>query len=128
MRAPRRSAGGDAEPIRVRFLGCGEIRMGSPYSTCRVRLTGEWVPELPGQGDDFQNLKAWSPDRRFLALVRWATGSNLPGFKVVIISLESRSVTQSRRRKGCCQSIRWEDGAFRFQAFALIDGSIKPQP
>ena len=36
--------------LRVRFERCREIRMGSPYQACRLRLEGEWTPSLPDEG------------------------------------------------------------------------------
>jgi len=111
--------------LRIRFLNASEVRMGSPYNTCRVSLSGEWVPRLPNDGDDYQDLKAWSEDQRHLALVRWAVRANQPGFKVVVISLAGRRVTQYRRRKGCCEAIWWKDGAFRFRASTIVQGSVR---
>jgi hypothetical protein len=113
-------------PLRVKFVQVNEIRMGSPYNMCRVALLGKWIPDLPNQGHDYQPIMAWSSDGRHLALVRWAVRSNEPGFKVVVVSPSKRSVTQSRRQRGCCESIHWREGAFRFRAVAVIAGSVRP--
>jgi hypothetical protein len=112
--------------IRVRFLERNEVRMGSPYATCRVCLSGGRVPDLPNRGRDFQSLKAWSSDDRFLALVRWAVRSNRPGFTVVIVSPGGGAVTESARIEGCCESIRWEAGRFRFRTSLGGEGSVPP--
>jgi len=111
-------------PIRVKFVDAVEIRMGSPYSICKVRLTGKWVPKLPGDGDDYQNLRAWSSDGGSLALIRWDHRGNDPGFRVVIVAVAQQRVRMSARVKGCCESLEWKNGAFNYRSFVLSQGQI----
>lgn len=65
----------------VEFLDCGEIRMGSPYNVCRIRLNLSWQPPVPTS--DFQDICATTSDGRYLALVRWDTSNNQPGLGLV---------------------------------------------
>ena len=62
------------QALQVRFQKVREIRMGSPYNLCEIKFEGEWIPPLPKE--DGQNLKAHSPDHRYLALVQWNTTNN----------------------------------------------------
>lgn len=96
--------------IKVSFLNIEEIRMGSPWSVCKLNLEGEWVPELP-EGD-WQDITASSPDMRYCALVRWNVEGNWPGFNVYIIDTDKQTVTANDRILGFCKDIRWEDGRF----------------
>jgi len=101
--------------------------MGSPYNICRVGLYGDWVPELPDDGEGFQDLKAWSEDDQHLALIQWRIGrSGDPGFVIHVISLATRQVSTSGRRSGCCTELHWSDGSFHYKAFARVRGHIKP--
>jgi hypothetical protein len=112
--------------ITVRFLNRQEIRMGSPYKDCRVSLSGQWFPQLPDNGDGFLDLKAWSPDGKHLALVRWNIDKeNNPGFNVYVISVRRRSLRRYRRIRGCCESIAWERGGFRYRAYAINEGKVR---
>lgn len=98
----------------VDFLDCGEIRMGSPYNECRIRLTLGWQPPIPTSG--FQDLCAASPDGRYLALVRWDTPNNEPGFIVFTLDNEEQTVSYSPRQRGCCDKLWWENG-FRWSVY-----------
>lgn len=118
-----------SKSIVVRFLEPVEIRMGSPYCACRVRLSGRWVPELPDYGEGFQNIKAWSPDGNYLALVQWRISmQNEPGFRIFTIAIQERRITKSRRIRGCCQSLNWDGGAFTYRAHAVNVGRVSVVP
>jgi len=115
-----------AKSIQVRFIHPVEIRMGSPYCVCKVSLSGAWVPELPSRDEDFQNLEAWSTDGNCLALVQWRISQqNDPGFRILTIAIKERQLKKSRRIRGCCHSLSWEDGAFKYDVVAFQDGSFK---
>lgn len=94
---------------RVRFHTCSEVRMGSPFMTCSVRLQLGWVPGLPAS--DFQDVCAESPDGRHIALVHWLSPGNQPGFVVYTIDTVARSVSVSERQIGCCERLWWDGGA-----------------
>ena len=109
--SPPVAAGPLAEPkLRLTFEHCGEIRMGSPYQRCTLRLDGEWVPEL--ERTDWVRVSAMSPDRRFVGLARWDTPANTPGFRVITIDCVGREVATSDRFEGCCQALSWTDKGF----------------
>lgn len=99
--------------LRVRFRNVREIRMGSPYRVCAIAFEGDWIPPLPA--DDWQDLRAASPDGRHLALVRWNTEGNVPGFHVVRIDTKMRTFHKTRRILGLCKRIFWDQGRFSWE-------------
>lgn len=96
--------------IRVLFEGCSEISVGSPYSSCRLRLDGAWTPSLPADG--WIRVSAFSPDRRFVGLAHWDARENSQGFRILTIDCVERSYDISDRMDGFCQSLAWNDGHF----------------
>lgn len=114
-----------SRPIRARFVDVMEIRMGSSFNHCRAVLSGRWVPELPDGGDGFQDLSAWSPAGEYLGLVRWAISrDNEPGFRILIVDVMHRTLTQSRRIAGCCASLAWSNGGFGYSAYRVVQGRV----
>lgn len=114
------------ESIQVQFVDPIEIRMGSPYCVCQVKLSGAWVPELPSRDEDFQNIEAWSDDGNYLALVQWRISEqNEPGFRILTIAIKERRLKKSRRIRGCCHSLSWKDGAFKYDVVAFQNGSFQ---
>ena len=74
--------------ITVEFSNCHEVRMGSPYKTCELLLSGEWVPKLELGG--WLAIQTRSSDERYLALARWDTAANMPGFRVALIDQKEK--------------------------------------
>lgn len=97
--------------LDVEFYNCIEIRMGSAFRGCDLKLAGTWVPELP-RDIAWQDVTAQSPDGRFVGLVFWDTPQNRPGFRILTIDCVAHQVSTSARVEGCCQSISWRDGKF----------------
>jgi hypothetical protein len=91
--------------ITVKFRNIREIRMGSPFNLCEIKIIANWVPGLPAV--DWQNLSASREDERALALVYWDTLGNLPGFRIYAIDIASQTTVVSERYPGCCQKIWW---------------------
>jgi hypothetical protein len=102
-----------SKDLRIKFVNVREIRMGSPYNLCEIRFSGEWIPPLPTE--DWQDLKAISPDGRYVALVMWNTKGNLPGFHVVRIDTRKRKYHKTKRIMGLCRKISWDQGRFVWQ-------------
>ena len=96
--------------LRVRFLNVREIRMGSPYNLCEIEFDGEWIPPL--STEDWQDLKAQSPDKRYLALVQWNAAGNVPGFHVVRIDTKKKNYHKTKRIMGLCKKIYWDKDRF----------------
>lgn len=97
--------------LRAYFDDCAEIRMGSPFRLCRLRLEGAWIPPVPNDLG-WQNLSATSPDDRFVALVRWDHVGNNPGFRILTVDCRDRTVRMTERIPGCCESLAWRDETF----------------
>lgn len=109
--------------LKVRFSKKEEIRMGSPYNVCRVRITGDWVPDLPET--DWQDIRAFRPDGTAVALVRWDTPGNVPGFRLWIVDAEARTVETSPRFPGCCEKLEWRtDREIAWKAFPGGSGTF----
>ena len=107
--------------IRVAFQDVKEIRMGSPYNVCRIRLSGPWVPNLPNT--DWQDLSAQRDDGEAVALVRWDTPNNEPGFRIVVINSQMKTVRTSQRFQGCCQRLSWlGPNRIAWRAFPDMEG------
>jgi len=97
--------------LRAYFDDCTEIRMGSPFRLCRLRLDGSWIPPVPNDLG-WQNLSATSPNGRFVALVRWDHVANNPGFRILTVDCRDHTVQTTERTPGCCESLAWRDGVF----------------
>lgn len=112
--------------FRVEFDDAMEIRMGSPYNVCRIRVSGDWIPALPET--DWQDISAWRADRGAVALVRWDVGGNVPGFRLVILDSGRKSIEVSDRVSGCCSYLKWKNfQTIVWKAFCQLEGyySIK---
>ena len=113
--------------IKVEFLNVREIRMGSPYSLCEVRLSGDWVPDLPDW--DWQDIMAEREENGLLALVRWDTPGNRPGFRIYIINSTNRSIHVSPRFPGCCKKLYWiKEDQIGWEAFPDLEGEYRIVP
>ena len=117
--------------ITAHFSDCFEVRMGSPFQMCRLRLEGEWTPNLDELG--WLPLCSHSPDGRYLGLVEWDTAKNVPRFRVVVVDMKLKTVERSESISGCCESISLSDSEVFWKAFPGSQGSIalpliKPAP
>ena len=108
--------------ITVLFSNCHEIRMGSPYQICSVRLKGGWIPELEERA--WQPLHSRSLDGQYLCLVEWDILENTPGFRVVLIDEQRKTVETSHRIPGCCEALTWGDQVIVWKAFPQSQGVI----
>jgi hypothetical protein len=109
--------------IAYQFLDCHEVRMGSPFKMCRLALSGEWTPMLNEYG--WTPVAVESPDGRYLALVHWDDEGNIPGFRVVLIDIEQRSVSiSSRIVRCCCESLTWRNDSIAWKAFPGLEGTL----
>lgn len=98
------------ETLSVEFQNVREIRMGSPYNLCEIKFEGKWTPPLPTE--DWQDLKAYSPDNRYLALVQWNTRGNIPGFHIIRIDTKKKIFHKTKRIFGICKKIYWDNNKF----------------
>jgi len=100
--------------------------MGSPFNSCRLSLKGDWVPEI--ELDDYQDKFAESPEKELLCLVKWDIDEkNSPGFRLVLLDTRKKSVTTSQRIAGCCQSLVWQHGDFRWTTLKGASGVVSAQ-
>lgn len=96
--------------LQVTFRYVREVRMGSPHNTCDIEFDGAWGPPLPTE--DYQDIKAESPDGSHVALIQWNTRGNTPGFHVIRIDTKRQTWHKTRRIAGICKDLRWAGGRF----------------
>ena len=101
--------------ITVQFDDLQEVAMGSPHKSATLRLDGKWIPNLPEA--NWQDLHAQNDSGRYHALVRWDNSGNSPGFRVVVLDVQKKTVVQSDPIEGCCSALKWTGTGFSFQAF-----------
>ncbi len=98
--------------LKIEFYNIGEVRMGSPYNICHLRISADWLLNLPD--NDWQDLTAYRNDKEAVALVRWDTPGNCPGFRIVVVDNSKRTIEISDRFHGCCCELRWADNGHIF--------------
>ncbi|WP_145308700.1 hypothetical protein [Gimesia fumaroli] len=96
--------------LRIRFKNRQELRQGSLWNRCDLQMSGEWIPAL--SLGNWQDLKAVSPDQRYVALVQWNTKENQPGFHVVRIDTHARTYHKTKRIAGLCRELKWQQDRF----------------
>jgi hypothetical protein len=91
-------------PFDIDIFNSNEIRMGSPFNICEIKLRGTEI-QIPEGGwrDKFE----WSLDNKFLVLIQWNIDKlNDPGFNFYIIDISKQSVQISERIKGIIEDFR----------------------
>ncbi len=115
-----------AVPTRVSFQFLRSIQPDLPQCVCQVELSGEWTPQLPNDGNGYQNLCAWSDDRRFLALVRFFFDAEYSyRFRFCVIDIANRSLAVSQPIAGCCSTLRWHGEQLVYTAVEPRIGAIE---
>ncbi len=111
--------------MRVRFVDVCEIRMGSPYNGCSLKIDADWDPKL--ENSEYQNVVCYGPASRFVGLVQWSISEdNNPGFQIVILDDRERRITRSARIEGCCDGITWRDRGVHWSSSTGEEGSLAP--
>ena len=104
-------------PIDIEIIGQpSEIRMGSPYKTCELKLTGTDL-KLPKNG--WSDKFAWTKDSKVLALIQWDFENNEPGFQFYIIDTLTDKLTKSERIIGLVNSIKINNDKILYNKFLL---------
>ena len=92
---------------RVSFSNLSDIRMGSPYNTAKVSITGGYLPSAEDlTNSTFQDKAAVSDDGEVCFLIEWATAHNEPAFRVWRISNIERTLRKSVVIHGCCVDVK----------------------
>lgn len=105
------------ESIKVEFIDKMEIRMGSPFNHCKIKMQGFSLPEL-GEGG-FQDLLSWGNDNKYLVLVKWNVNTrNEPGFNIYVADTNIEEVIFSTDRiSGICKSVELIDNELKYVIF-----------
>ena len=95
--------------------------MGSLFNVADLellQLSGDWMPDLPPDG--WQDVYAHSTDGNILGLIRWDTENNEPGFHLVMIDAKRKTMEETERITGCCESLEWATSGFKVTIFRHI--------
>ncbi|MBD1397810.1 hypothetical protein H9Q13_11600 [Pontibacter sp. JH31] len=102
-------------PLQIDFINPREIRMGSPYLLCEIKLSGRTNINL--ENNAWQDLSLWTDDNKYLILVKWNLEKNEPGFNFVIFNIATGDNVISERIMGCLNSMEVENGKIRYNKF-----------
>lgn len=102
-------------PLQIDFINQREIRMGSPYNLCEIRLSGKINIKL--ENNAWQDLALWTNDNKYLILVKWNLEKNEPGFHFVIFNIATGDNIISERIMGCLNSMEFENGKIKYNKF-----------
>jgi hypothetical protein len=109
------------KPFKIKFKNCTEIWHGSPYNRADLIHTYHKNIKLD-YNNDWQDKISWSPNNEFLVLVRWKIIEADPGFSIILLNTKTGEMTESKRIRGCCESINLNDDLFvNYEIFTLID-------
>jgi hypothetical protein len=103
------------KPLQIDFINPCEIRMGSPYNLCEIRLTGKTKIKI--ENNAWQDLALYTKDKRYLILVKWNLEKNEPGFHFVIFNIATGDKVISDRIMGCLNSMEFEKGKIKYNKF-----------
>jgi hypothetical protein len=90
-------------PFEVILTHITEIRMGSPYNTCHLSLSGFDKVNIDSYG--WQDKFAWNNDSSVLILVKYNVEGNIPGFNLVRINAETGEMRESRKIFGLVNNL-----------------------
>ena len=102
-------------PLQIDFINPREIRMGSPYNLCEIRLSGGTNIEL--ENNAWQDLALWSDDNKYLILVKWNLEKNEPGFHFVTFNIATGEKAIGERIMGCLNSMDFKNGIIMYNKF-----------
>lgn len=88
---------------QIHFLNKSDIRMGSPFQSATLKLSGSFVPDTAPFR--FQDRSAISPDGSKCALIQWDIQENEPGFIIWHLDELHQTLKRSERLSGCCKNI-----------------------
>jgi hypothetical protein len=101
-------------PFEVVISNVDELRMGSPYNTCNIHVTGIEL-DLPQTG--WQDKYVWSANSRYLVLVRWNLQQNNPGFNFIIIDSIYLKIQRSEKIPGLLEVIEVANQVIKYRKF-----------
>ena len=103
---------------QVEFYQVSEVRMGSPYHTAQIRVTGGYWPDLlKSKIGSFQDKAIISSDGYTLFLVLWDSDRGDPGFRVLKVSDKEKKVYTSAKINGCCKNLELTSDGLKLTIF-----------
>jgi hypothetical protein len=92
-----------------------EVRMGSPYNSCKIELLGQNKIHLPKAR--WQDKYAWTNDSKKLVLIKWDFENNEPGFHLFYIDIETGKTVESKKISGLPNTISIVDNKITVNKF-----------
>jgi hypothetical protein len=104
-------------PIDIEIIGRpSEIRIGSPYQTCELKLRGT---DLKLPKNNWSDKFAWTKDNKFLTLIQRNFKDNDPGFHFYIIDTQADKLIKSDRILGLVNSMKIKNDKVLYNKFSL---------
>src|SRR5687768_7201476 len=104
-------------PFQVKFIDPQEVRMGSPYNLCSIKILGNDKIKL--ENNAWQDKLAWSKDFQYLVLIKWNFTKNEPGFHFVIFNIYTGECKTSERIFGLLKYLEIQDKKILYKKFYL---------
>jgi hypothetical protein len=104
-------------PFQVNFIEPREVRMGSPYNLCSIKVSGS--NKLHLEENAWQDKLAWSKDFKYLVLIKWNFEKNEPSFHFVIYNVETGENKISERIFGLLNDIEIVENKILYNKFFL---------
>lgn len=105
--------------IQVHFANEREIRMGSPFMSAELTITGIelLLPEMC-----WQNKYALSGDKKWIVLIAFNLASNEPGFILYVINTETKNIRFTHRIMGLVKDVSIEQEVIKINKFLYDKG------
>ncbi len=118
--------GNTSRPFGVVFIRPSEIRMGSPYNHCYIKLVG--LSNILLEDAAWQDKCAWGEDNKYLVLIKWNMDNNEPSFHFVIFNTTSGESKESERIFGLVNTLAVKGNTIFYSKFFYTgrnpDGSL----
>lgn len=108
----------NTRPFEIKFVSVREIRIGSLYNGCDIKLIGQTIIKLEAAW--WQDKFAWSDDNNYLVLIKWNLDNNDPGFHFVIFNTRTGISHTSERIMGMVNSLSLTDNKVLYSKFLYI--------
>ena len=102
-------------PFLIILKDVTEIRMGSPYNSCAIELSGADKITLPKA--TWQDKYAWNDSSTKLVLVKWEGFSDGPVFRLFIIDTETGKTQESIRMFGAINNLQIKGNTITYSKF-----------
>ena len=93
--------------MKIKFNIISEIRHGSPYNLAELIIEGNEQLKI-NKTDNWQDVIAWSKDRKNFALVQWNTDQGEPSFNIFLFDSINGLTKVFNDIIGCCHELTFD--------------------